>query len=347
MLYVCATPIGNLGDITLRVLDTLRSVDLVAAEDTRRTRKLLTHFAIRVPIVSLYAHNEAARTQQVLARLEAGEQVALVTDAGLPGVSDPGARLVAATLKRGLPMTVLPGPSAPPTALVASGLGGDGSFCFVGYLPRRTSDLQAAWRRWRAAGELVVAFESPRRLARSLHALAQWAPDVPAAVCRELTKLHEEVVRGTVSELAERYAGTTAERCGGPAAERCADPTSAAAADVPWAAGRAARGPVTTGPAGAAGGAVVQPGGVGGEVPPGRVRGEVTLVLAAGAAADNVSAGEAEEVAELSGTAARLLAKGLSKRDAAAALAVCLNVRRRDAERIVRAAADRLVDSSS
>ena len=207
MLYVCATPIGNLDDVTARVLEALRAVELIAAEDTRRTRKLLARHDIHTPTTSLFAHNEAAKTAYVLELLGAGRDVALVTDAGLPGISDPGLRLVAAAAAANLPLTVLPGPSAPVTALVASGLAADEGFRFVGYLPRRTTDLRSAWEGWRRCGGIVVAFETGPRLGRSLACLAALAPDTAGAVCRELTKLHEEVARGTLSELAARFSG--------------------------------------------------------------------------------------------------------------------------------------------
>jgi 16S rRNA (cytidine1402-2'-O)-methyltransferase len=203
-LAVCATPIGNLDDVTLRVLDELREADTVLCEDTRRTRILLDRHGIAARLLSYHRHNEAARTGEVLARLGRGERVALVSDAGLPGVNDPGARLIAAALGAGTPVAVLPGPSAVETALVASGLVGD-RYQFVGYLPRRNGELRAL------AGELarwshpVVAFESPRRLPASLRVLAEEMPERAAAVCRELTKRFEEIVRGTLRELVERF----------------------------------------------------------------------------------------------------------------------------------------------
>ena len=202
MLYVCATPIGNLGDVTLRVLDALRAVELIAAEDTRHTRKLLARYDIHTPLTSLFEHNEARKTAYVLGLLRDGKDVALVTDAGTPGVSDPGSRLVAAALREGLPLTVLPGASAVAAAVAATGLVTDDGFRFVGYLPRRAAELRAAAGSWAAAGGVVVAFETPRRLARSLAELAALAPDVVGSVCRELTKLHEEVALGTLAELA-------------------------------------------------------------------------------------------------------------------------------------------------
>jgi 16S rRNA (cytidine1402-2'-O)-methyltransferase len=203
-LAVCATPIGNLDDVTLRVLAELREADVVLCEDTRRTRILLDRHEIEARLVSYHRHNEAARTAEALGRLEGGERVALVSDAGLPGVNDPGARLIAAAVGAGLPVTVLPGPSAVETALVASGLVGE-RYQFVGYLPRRAGELRALATELSRWPHPVVAFESPRRLPVSLGVLAVELPERPAAVCRELTKRFEEVVRGTVAELAERF----------------------------------------------------------------------------------------------------------------------------------------------
>src|SRR5690348_1703201 len=195
-LSVCATPIGNLGDVTLRVLEELRSADVVLCEDTRHTRLLLDRYEIPARLLSFHEHNEAERTPEVLRRLEAGERVALVSDAGLPGISDPGTALVRAALAAGLPVTVLPGPSAVETALVASGLGG-GRFTFVGFLPRRAGELRALWEEARAWDWPLVAFESPRRLADALLSLAEVLPERPVAVCRELTKRFEEVASGS------------------------------------------------------------------------------------------------------------------------------------------------------
>ncbi|MFL5922135.1 MAG: 16S rRNA (cytidine(1402)-2'-O)-methyltransferase [Gaiellaceae bacterium] len=203
-LAVCATPIGNLEDVTLRVLRELAEADLVLAEDTRHTRALLERHGISARLLSYHEHNEAKRTTELLPRLQAGERVALVSDAGMPGINDPGARLVRAALDAEVAVTVLPGPSAVETALVASGLVGD-RYQFLGYLPRGERALQrlgSELARWPWA---VVAFESPQRLPRSLRVLAREVPDRPAAVCRELTKRFEEVARGTVAELAERF----------------------------------------------------------------------------------------------------------------------------------------------
>jgi 16S rRNA (cytidine1402-2'-O)-methyltransferase len=203
-LAICATPIGNLDDVTLRVLRELAEADLVLAEDTRHTRGLLERHGLRARLLSYHEHNEAKRTAELLPRLEGGARVALVSDAGLPGINDPGARLIGAALEAGVPVTVLPGPSAVETALVASGLVSE-RYQFVGYLPRGERallDLGEELSRWPWA---AVAFESPQRLARSLRVLARVMPERPAAVCRELTKRFEEVGRGTVAGLAERF----------------------------------------------------------------------------------------------------------------------------------------------
>jgi 16S rRNA (cytidine1402-2'-O)-methyltransferase len=200
-LLVCPTPIGNLEDVTLRVLDALRDADVVACEDTRHTRVLLDRHGIRTPLLSLHEQNERARAAQIVRRVSAGELVALVSDAGTPLVSDPGFVVVRACLADGLAVEVLPGASAVVTALVASGLPA-GRWCFVGFLPRRRGELEELLL---DSPETLVAFESPRRLAGTLALLAEREPGRPAAVCRELTKLHEEVRRGPVSELAEHY----------------------------------------------------------------------------------------------------------------------------------------------
>jgi 16S rRNA (cytidine1402-2'-O)-methyltransferase len=202
-LVVCPTPIGNLEDLTLRVLEVLRTADVVACEDTRHTRGLLERHGIRTATVSYHEHNERGRSAELVRRIAGGDVVALVSDAGMPGVSDPGAVLVRACADADLRVEVLPGPSAVPVALVASGLAAE-PWRFVGFLPRKAGELTALWR---GARETTVAFESPRRLGAALSALAEVDPDRLVAVCRELTKLHEEVVRGTAAQLAGRYAG--------------------------------------------------------------------------------------------------------------------------------------------
>jgi 16S rRNA (cytidine1402-2'-O)-methyltransferase len=200
-LLICPTPIGNLEDVSLRVLAGLRDADVIACEDTRHTRVLLERHGIRTPLVSLHEHNERARAPQLVRRIRSGELVALVSDAGTPLVSDPGFALVRSCIDAGLEVEVLPGPSAVITALVASGLPAE-RWRFVGFLPRRRRELEQLVA---GAAETLVAFESPRRLAATLALLGESDPQRPAAVCRELTKLHEEVRRGSVSELATYY----------------------------------------------------------------------------------------------------------------------------------------------
>ena len=203
-LAVCATPIGNLDDVTLRVLEELRNADVVLCEDTRHTRVLLARHRLDARLLSYHEHNEAKRTAELLPRLVGGERIALVSDAGMPGISDPGARLVNAALEAGVPVTVLPGPSAVETALVASGLTGD-RFQFLGFLPRGERALARLWEELRAWPHAAVGFESPQRLPASLRSLATAEPDRLVAVCRELTKRFEEVARGPARELAQRF----------------------------------------------------------------------------------------------------------------------------------------------
>jgi 16S rRNA (cytidine1402-2'-O)-methyltransferase len=205
-LAVCATPIGNLDDVTLRVLAELRAADVVLCEDTRRTRKLLERHGIEARLRSYHEHNEARRTAEVLPRLQAGDRVALVSDAGMPAVSDPGARLIGAAVEAGVDVTVLPGPSAIETALVVSGFGTD-RFQFLGYLPRAEGERKKLWDELARWPDPVVAFESPQRLGAALTSLAATLPGRRVAVCRELTKRFEEVVRGPVNEVAERFRG--------------------------------------------------------------------------------------------------------------------------------------------
>jgi len=203
-LVVCPTPIGNLEDVTLRVLSALREADVVACEDTRRTRKLLDRHGVTATLVSHHEHNEQHRAPQLVERMNAGETVALVSDAGMPLVSDPGFVLVRACVSAGLAVEVLPGPSAVIAALVASALPAD-RWRFAGFLPRKKGELRQVLCE---GGGTLVAFESPRRIPATLALLAEIDPERQAAVCRELTKMHEEVVRGSAAELAERYAGT-------------------------------------------------------------------------------------------------------------------------------------------
>jgi 16S rRNA (cytidine1402-2'-O)-methyltransferase len=200
-LTVCPTPIGNLEDLSPRARRALAEADLVAAEDTRRAGRLYERLEIPRPrFVSNHEGNEADRAVQLAQQVERGVKVVLISEAGTPAISDPGYRLIRACIDRDLEVEVLPGPSAVITALVASGLPPD-RWRFEGFLPRRAGELERVLR----SAETVVAFESPRRLPDSLAALSALAPDRPAAVCRELTKLHEEVARGTLGELARRF----------------------------------------------------------------------------------------------------------------------------------------------
>ncbi len=203
VLYVVATPIGNLGDLSARALDTLRAVDHVYAEDTRRTRALLSHFGIAgKPLDSLHAHTDDAAVARIADAIAEGRSAAIVTDAGTPGVSDPGDALVRAVIARGVRVVPIPGASAPLAALSASGLGGGGGFRFFGFLPTQGQAREDALLAIATTPEPVVMFEAPGRVARTLGDLAHATPSRPACVARELTKLHEDFVRGTLAELA-------------------------------------------------------------------------------------------------------------------------------------------------
>jgi 16S rRNA (cytidine1402-2'-O)-methyltransferase len=202
-LVLVATPLGNMADLSPRAVALLESADTVACEDTRRTGQLFRLAGIQPRrLVAVHAHNEASMVASILGRLGQGETVAVVSDAGMPGISDPGYKLIRRCIDRALEVTVLPGPSVVPVALVASGLPTD-KWRFEGFLPRRAGEMERVLR----SAETVVAFESPRRVGESLAALASLAPDREAAVCRELTKVHEEVARGTLGELARRFRG--------------------------------------------------------------------------------------------------------------------------------------------
>ncbi|MBL8056698.1 MAG: 16S rRNA (cytidine(1402)-2'-O)-methyltransferase [Anaerolineales bacterium] len=203
-LYLVATPIGNLEDITARALRILREAALIAAEDTRHTRRLLTHFAIHTPLTSYYEHNKLDKLDAVLAALETGD-VALVSDAGTPALSDPGYELVRAALAAGHAVTPVPGPSAVLAALVASGLPTD-AFVYLGFLPRKDAERRRLLESVRAEPRTLVAYEAPHRLLETLADLRAVLGDRPAAVARELTKLHEEIFRGTLAEAAAHFA---------------------------------------------------------------------------------------------------------------------------------------------
>jgi 16S rRNA (cytidine1402-2'-O)-methyltransferase len=201
MLTVCPTPIGNLGDVSERVREALRAADVIACEDTRRTRALLSALGIPAPqLVVCDEHSEERRAPALAAQAAAGRSVVLVSDAGMPGVADPGRELVRLVLEAGAPLTVLPGPGAVETALVASGLAAD-RYEFRGWVPRAAAPRQRFLAAAASAGHPVVVFESPRRAASTLAALAEVSPAVACALCRELTKLYEEVLRGTAAEV--------------------------------------------------------------------------------------------------------------------------------------------------
>jgi 16S rRNA (cytidine1402-2'-O)-methyltransferase len=200
-LLVCPTPIGNLQDVTLHVLSVLGEADVIACEDTRHTRLLLDRHGLSASLVSFHEHNERARANELAARIRDGATVALVSDAGMPVVSDPGFALVHACIEQGLTVEVLPGPSAVTTALVASGLPAE-RWLFCGFLPRKRAELEKLLA---STSETLVAFESPRRLTATLSVLAGCDAERPVAVCRELTKLHEEVRRGSAEQLAGHY----------------------------------------------------------------------------------------------------------------------------------------------
>lgn len=208
-LFLVSTPIGHLGDLTRRAAETLGAVSRVLAEDTRRSRKLLSHLGISTPLVSFHAHNEASRADAVLGWLAAGEDLALVSDAGTPLVSDPGCRLVAAALEAGHAVVPIPGPSAVLAALVASGLPSD-RFTFLGFLPRKGPERAELLDRIASSPDTTVLFESPERTAALLGALADaCGPGRRGVVAREVTKVHEEFVRGTLGELRGRFEATS------------------------------------------------------------------------------------------------------------------------------------------
>ena len=204
MLYVVATPIGNLGDITVRALQVLKSVDVVAAEDTRHSGMLLKHFEIKKPLLSYHEHNEAMRTAQLVERLTADVNVALITDAGTPALSDPGARLIRACIERGLPLTIIPGPSSILAALVGSGFSTE-RFYFGGFLPVKSGQRERELRATAERGETTIFFESPYRLTKTLAACTGIIPDRQLCVARELTKKFEEFRHGIASKLLAHY----------------------------------------------------------------------------------------------------------------------------------------------
>ena len=205
LLYLIATPIGNLEDITLRALRVLREADLIACEDTRQTGKLLAHFGVDKPMVSYHEHNEAARTQELVAKLEGGANIALVSDAGTPLVSDPGYRLVTATIAAGIQVVPIPGASAVLSALVTAGLPTD-AFRFGGFLPVKTGQRRKVLERLRAEDSTLIFYEAPHRILDTLSDVSAVYGKRPVVVARELTKIHEEFLRGTAEEVREQLA---------------------------------------------------------------------------------------------------------------------------------------------
>ena len=204
MLYVVATPIGNLGDITLRAVEALKSADVIAAEDTRHSGLLLKHLEIKKPFVSYHEHNEAARTTELVERLGRGENVALITDAGTPGLSDPGLRLIRECIKRELPFTIIPGASSILTALLGSGFSTE-KFSFRGFLPVKSGQRERELRAAAERDETAIFFESPYRLTKTLAACIDIMPERQLCVARELTKKFEEFRRGAAGELLAHY----------------------------------------------------------------------------------------------------------------------------------------------
>jgi 16S rRNA (cytidine1402-2'-O)-methyltransferase len=204
MLYVVSTPIGNLGDITLRALEVLKSVNVVAAEDTRHSGLLLKHFGIKKPFVSYHEHNEAARTAELVERLARGETVALITDAGTPALSDPGMRLIRECINRELPFTIIPGSSAILIALLGSGFSTD-KFSFRGFLPLKSGQRERELRTASESEETTLFFESPYRILKTLRACSSIMPERQLCIARELTKKFEEFRRGSAAELLAHY----------------------------------------------------------------------------------------------------------------------------------------------
>lgn len=203
-LYLCPTPIGNLEDITLRTIKTLRNADVIYAEDTRNSIKLLKHYKISKPLLSCHDHNEAQHAEGIASKVISGIPVAYISDAGMPGISDPGARLIFACIERNIPFEVLPGPSAAIVAAVVCGLPCD-KFRFEGFLPRTAGDLEQRLESLKNEDCTMIFYESPLRVYKTLSAMLACFGDRPAVLMRELTKLHEETVRGTLSSLAGKY----------------------------------------------------------------------------------------------------------------------------------------------
>lgn len=201
-LYLVPTPIGNLSDMTPRAIETLVQVDLIAAEDTRNTQRLLNHFEIKTPQISFHEHNTKQRIEQLLAKLQAGQNIAQVSDAGMPSISDPGHDLVKACIAKQIAVVALPGPNAALTALIASGIAPQ-PFLFYGFLPRKSNELQAALAELKYQKATLIFYEAPHRLAKTLAALLEVLGERQVALCRELTKRYEQYLRGSLSQACE------------------------------------------------------------------------------------------------------------------------------------------------
>jgi len=234
-LFVVATPLGNLDDVSRRARETLEQVDCIACEDTRRTARLLARFGLQTPMISCHKFNEKERLEPILDRLGRGEDVALVSDGGTPGVSDPGSLLIAAALERGLAVVPLPGPSAVATLLSVSGLPGD-RYVFEGYLPHRAGERRRRLRELRPEGRTLVLFEAPHRILETLDDLGQVFGARPMVLGRELTKLHESILRGTAAEirarLEEPVRGEITLAVAGDSGKRGAEPLDRAATEL-------------------------------------------------------------------------------------------------------------------
>ncbi|MFA6807939.1 MAG: 16S rRNA (cytidine(1402)-2'-O)-methyltransferase, partial [Eubacteriales bacterium] len=203
-LYVCATPIGNLGDITLRVLDTFKNVDYIAAEDTRHSKNLLNHYEIKKPMISYHEHNERRRTEEIIEKLRMGKNIALISDAGMPGISDPGQILIAQCREENIAIDVLPGANAAITGLVLSGLPAE-KFAFIGFLPSSDGDRKKELKKLAEVEFTLIFYEAPHRLGVVLKEMSEVFGDREVAVARELTKIHQSLIRGYLGELAERF----------------------------------------------------------------------------------------------------------------------------------------------
>ncbi len=211
ILYIAATPIGNLGDISRRLAETLASVDLIAAEDTRQTRKLLTHLGLSKPLVSCHEHNEMRIAHALVTRILGGESVALVTDAGTPAISDPGAIVVSEAVKAGIRVSPIPGPSSLISALSISGFSLDQGFIFEGFLPHKSTARDKRWTDLKDEPRVIVLLESTHRIDRLISEMLRFIPSRSIVICRELTKLHETIVRGTPDHLRESISGSGAK----------------------------------------------------------------------------------------------------------------------------------------